>query len=157
MFSSPFSSSKSTQPVSSYNFMVYLDMFKIPFYKISSIESGIETEPLIEGGKNFYPHSLRVPIQSEKTLKMERGVITSATSMASFDLGTTYKFIIIGVRDGSRSIKKIYAAETATLKSKSLSPLDASTGQVFVETLEFIYQDLIVVPDLLIQGLNLFT
>jgi len=125
----------------------------LPFSKVSSIEVGIETEALMEGGENRYVHSLSKPVQSEKTLILERGadsglvgsVLMTAASMA-LRVGSIYDHIVISVLDQWGLPKKLYAANHAILKKRRFSDLNALSGEVFIESLEFVYRDLTEIP-----------
>jgi phage tail-like protein len=125
----------------------------IPFNKISSLEVSIETEALAEGGQNGYVHSLSKPSETEKTLIMERGAdsglagsaLTGAASMA-LRTGSIFELIIICVLDNWGLPKKLYAVRHAVLKKRRFSDLDAMSGEVFFESLEFAYRELTEVP-----------
>lgn len=140
-------------PLPSYNFFVFIGAAKMPFSKISSIEIGVETEPLAEGGESRYVHSLSKPCSAEKTLVMERGSAAGELSTA-MDLGggallragSFYKIIIIAVLDQAGAIKKVYLITDAILKKRSFSPLDAMSGELFSESLEFAYKDMTEIP-----------
>ena len=138
-----FPSKNAKDAVTSHNFVVHIGGMQIAFSKVSSIEISMETEVLIEGGENYFVHSLSKPPSAEKTLRFERGVTGSTDCLW---VGASYKSIMIMVLDQKRKIRKIYIAYNAILKKRSFSDLNAMSGEVFVESLEFIYGYLTEVP-----------
>ena len=141
---------RSSKPMPSYNFLVFIGTSPISFSKVSSIEVEIETEALAEGGVNGSVHSLSKPASSEKKLIFERGVASGESSnkavSASLRVGSFHKFIIVSVLNQDGLPKKTYMATDAVLKKRRLSDLDAMSGGVFVESLEFAYKNLTEVP-----------
>ena len=141
------------KPAPSYNFVVYIDELQIPFSKVSSIEISIETEAFLEGGENLHVHSLSKPYSAEKTLTFERsvdtrgeGALEKTLGNSSLRVGACFKSIIISVLDRHGKPQKAYVAFNAILKKRSLSDLNAMSGEVFVESMEFIYEDLTEIP-----------
>lgn len=142
-----------SKPVPAHNFMVFIGVMPIPFSKVSSIEIGIETEALAEGGENRFVHSLSKPVSTEKTLVLERGVdsglagsVLNTAANTALRVGSCFNFIIISVLDQMRTPKKLYVATNAILKKRRVSDLNAMSGEVFIESLEFVYKDLTEVP-----------
>jgi phage tail-like protein len=130
----------------------------IPFSKVSSIEVAIETEALAEGGENRYVHSLSKPVGAEKSLVLERGAdsgllgaVTMTAANMFLSVGSIFEFIIISVLDQRGLPKKLYVAHHAILKKRRCSDLNAMSGEVFIESLEFVYRELTEVP-----GVNIF-
>jgi phage tail-like protein len=149
----PLFSWQSSKPLLSHNFVVFVGVMPIPFSKVSSIEVSIDTEPLMEGGENRYVQSLSKPVSAEKTLVLERGAesglvgaVLLTLANTALRVGSIYKFIVISVLDQWGLPKKMYVATHAILKRRRLSDLDAMSGEVFVESLEFVYRDLTEVP-----------
>lgn len=141
---------RSSKPVPSHNFLVFIGVSPISFSKVSSIEVEIETEALAEGGMNGCVHSLSKPASSERKLIFERGVASGGLSntavLTSLRVGSFYKFIIVSVLNQNGLPKKTYMATDAVLKKRRLSDLDAMSGGMFVESLEFAYKNLTEVP-----------
>jgi phage tail-like protein len=129
-------------PLPSHNFIVEISQVSIPFSKVQSIEVGIETDALAEGGESRFVYSLAKPDNAEKVLSMERTVLPGKVAQAPLRVGTAYKNIVISVLDRQRRRKKMYMASHVILKKRKLSELDAINGNVFVENLEFIYREL---------------
>ena len=149
----PMFSWQSSKPLLSHNFVVFVGVMPIPFSKVSSIETAIETEALAEGGQNRYVHSLSKPVSAEKTLLLERGAdsglvgsVLMTVADTALRVGSVFEFIIICVLDGWGLPKKVYAASHAILKKRSFSDLSAMGGEVFVESLEFVYRELTEIP-----------
>jgi phage tail-like protein len=141
---------RSSQPLLSHNFVVFLGLVKISFSKVSSIEVSIETEVLKEGGENQFVHSLSKPATTEKTLVLERGtggfsMLMTLASM-TIQVGHVYDQIIIFVLDQWGMPKKLYLCKHAILKKRAFSDLDAMSGEVFVERLEFVYRYMTEIP-----------
>lgn len=150
----PLFSNISAKPMVSHNFVVFVGVTPISFSKASSIEVSIETEALVEGGENRYVHSLSKPASAEKTLTFERGAdsgqgesVPMSTANVDLRVGSVFKFIVILVLDQWGLPKKMYVATHVILKKRRFSDLNAMSGEVFVESLEFIYRDLTEVPD----------
>lgn len=142
-----------SRPVTSHNFCVFVDALRVGFSKISSIEIGIETEPLSEGGENGFVRSLTKPCSAEKVLVMERGVCTSSASMpenfirmALFSVGSHFALVIVMAMDQQGLPRSIYAARNCVLRKRRFSDLDAMSNTVLIESLEFVYETLTEVP-----------
>jgi len=145
--------------IPSYNFVVHVGKLAIPFSKISSIEFGIHTEPLVEGGENRFVHSLASPPSGEKILVMERGVdlserskfnpIVMTDARKALRVGMKHNYITIGVMDQNGKVQKMYGASFVIVKNKKLSELNALTGEVFIESIEFIYKDMTELPNII--------
>lgn len=140
-------------PLPSHNFFAFIGIMKIPFSKISSVEIGIDTEALAEGGENRFVHTLSKPASAEKTLVMERGVdsglvgaVLSTIATTVLRVGSCFDHILIAVMDQSGMPKKAYSAGGVVLKKRSFTDLNAMSGEVFVERLEFVYRDLTEIP-----------
>jgi phage tail-like protein len=127
-----------------YNFEVKLDNLQLSFSKIQSIEIGIETEVLMEGGENRFVYSLVKPDSAEKVLIMERGVLSKAESSKkeALRVGTVFTHMVITVLGHDRQSKKMYTASKVLLKKRSLSEFNALNGEVLIESLEFVYREL---------------
>lgn len=139
--------------IPSYRFSVYMMGMKLGFSKISNMEILIETDPLVEGGCNSYPHSLQRPVSREKTLIMERGVQTSSVTasisqrlmslISKFDVGKRLKMdLIITVNRWDGSVEKLYKVQGATVKRWKCSDLNAMSSQPLIETFEITYEKL---------------
>lgn len=142
-----------SRPLPSHNFLVFIGLMPLSFSKVSSIEISIETEALAEGGENRFVHSLSKPVSSEKALVLEKGVASgladSAVSLAAntaLRVGSYFDFIILAVLDQGGMPKKLFVINDAILRKRSFSDLDAINGQVLIESLEFVYEDLTEVP-----------
>ncbi|MCL2399882.1 MAG: phage tail protein [Defluviitaleaceae bacterium] len=133
-------------PLPTHNFIVEIASKSVPFSKIQSIEIGVETEPLIEGGENRFVYSLYKESNQEKILTMERNVASDDTSIKSLRVGTVFDQMHIFVLDQHRRRRKKYEARFVILKKRSLSGLDAMNGDVLVENLEFVYREMTEVP-----------
>ncbi|MCL2068825.1 MAG: phage tail protein [Oscillospiraceae bacterium] len=142
----------------SHNFVVFIGVMPISFSKVSSVEINIESEGLMEGGENRYVRSLIKPVSSEKTMVLEKGIVGGGVAqsllMSAANLflrvGSDFDYITIIVLDQLGLPKKMYLATGCILKKRRLSELNAMSGEVLVESMEFIYEDLTEVP-----GVNL--
>lgn len=133
-------------PLPSHNFIVEIASKSTPFSKVQSIEIGVETEPLVEGGENRFVHSLSKQNSTEKTLILER-IVLSDDMDTSLQVGRVYDTMTIIVLDQHRCRKKTYMARFVILKKRSLSSgLNAMAGEVLIETMEFIYREMTEVP-----------
>ena len=153
----------SSKPMPAFNFLVFVGPLPLSFSKVSSIEIAIETQALAEGGENRYVHSLSAPISSEKVIVLEKGVpagvIDSAVGLLAdtvLRVGATFEVIIVTVLDQNGMPKKLFAINGAILRKRSFSELNAISGSVLIETLEFVYEDLTEVPgvSLLFAGIG---
>jgi phage tail-like protein len=150
----PIFSWQHSKPLPSHNFVVHIGVMPIPFSKVSSLEISIETEALMEGGENRYVRTLIKPVSAEKTMVMEKGVVNAGiaqnalmTAANTFlRVGSDYMCIPIIVLDQLGLPKKMYLALNCILKKRRLSELNAMSGEVLIESLEFIYEDLTEVP-----------
>ncbi len=139
-----------SNPLPSFNFTVFVDVLKFSFSKVSSIEIGMETQVLMEGGENRFAHSLSMPSSSEKLLVLERGVADKGivTSLLNqlLRVGSIFGFIIIMVTTPGGFPKRIYVAQDVVLKKRSFTDLDASNSTVFVERMEWVYKSITELP-----------
>ena len=126
----------------SHNFIVEIAFVRIPFAKIRSIEIGIETEVLMEGGENRYVYSLASPNNAEKILEMERIVSFADIKHKLLRVGVVFDHMLISVLDNAKKRKKMYVVSNVMLKKRTLSELDAMNGDVLVESLEFVYREI---------------
>jgi len=129
-------------PLPTHNFIVEIASASIPFSKIQSIEIGIETEALIEGGESRFVYSLTKQNNTEKQLIMERIVVSDGATHKPLRVGSLFETMIIYVLDQHKQRRKMYSVNYAMLKKRSLSELDAMNGVAFVESLEFVYREL---------------
>jgi len=135
--------SRGADPLTTFNFEVVIGGVSIPFTKVSSIEMTIETETLTEGGEGRFTHALLKAPSAEKVLQLERGVAPQAVASDLLRVGMMFDMMLIYVHDKQRRPMRIYMVHQAQLKKQSFSDLDASSGKVFVERLEFIYREMI--------------
>ncbi len=137
-------------PLQGYNFKVFIQRFPLDFAKISGLERSIETEPLQEGGINEYVRSLYKPYSSERVMTFERGLISLVNVnylaqflAARFAVGQRLTMpITIVMYDPSGKIGKMYSVHGATVRKWSTSGLDASSGNVVIESFEIVYESL---------------
>jgi phage tail-like protein len=134
--------SRGTDWLTSHNFEVVIGSVSIPFSKVSSIEVGIETEVLSEGGENRYAHTLFKPPSNEKVLQLERGVASDAVARGLLRVGAIFETLLIYVYDRQRKPKRIYTVYQAQLRKQSFNDLNAMNGEIFLERLEFVYREL---------------
>ena len=150
----PMFSWQHSKPLPAHNFFVLIGILPVPFSKVSSVEISLETEALMEGGENRYVRSLMKPVSAEKTLVLEKGVVDGGIgqnmlmNIANMFLrvGSDFKCIEIMVLDHLGLPKKMYIATGCILKKRRLSELNAMSGEVLIESIEFVYEDLTEVP-----------
>ena len=150
----PMFSWQNSKPLLSHNFVVFIGVLPISFSKVSSMEISVETEGLIEGGENRHVHTLIKPVSSEKTMILEKGIVNAGPvqnllmSAANLFLrvGSDFDCITIIVLDQLGLPKKMYLATGCILKRRRLAELNALSGEVLIESIEFVYEDLTEVP-----------
>lgn len=144
-----FKRANKSYPVIPYNFVVYIQIVKMGFSRITNIENTIELESFTEGGLNDYVHSLRAPTTMEKIIVFERGIVYPTISLpfiddTYFDIGKVGSKIghdiIIMVLNANRQPEKTYCVSGGIIKSWKLSEFDANSNQVLIERFEVVYQ-----------------
>ncbi len=138
------------QPVPGYNFEVYIQMVPLSFSKISGMEMSVETEAIVEGGNNRFTRSLLKPVTGERILTLERGMVGVfdtpvflAMIAGRFAVGQRLNIpIALVIRNQAGKVTKIYSINGATVRKWSISPLDAASGNILIETFELTYETL---------------
>ena len=138
---------KRPEPVSGYQFQVFVSNIRMGFSKVTNIEESIETRAFQEGGVNDRVYSLYSPVTAERTLVFERGLGNSSQMSDLLNPRTSVGrrvlpdiLIVVGARNGS--VSNIYQVHGAVIKRWSLGELDALNSQVVIERFELTYETL---------------
>lgn len=122
-----------------------LPVNSLRFSKISGIESTMEYEEIMEGGKNDGPHILSAPHRKHQPLVLERGVIPSASWMSllkpGMSLGTWLQIIVLDGR-GMLTPKQFWI-EDGTVTRWETSSLDAMGNSLLIEKMEIAHNGIL--------------
>lgn len=132
---------------SNYSFQVVLGAVTgykpeaISFARVSGLQSGLDFEPLQEGGYNSDVHILHNPAKSNGTLTLERGVAQKKGWMdrmkPGVHLGTWLRISLIDTK--TKKVVRSYSIADGVVTKWELSPLDAMGHEVLIEKLEIQY------------------
>lgn len=117
-------------------FIVYISFYRLSFAKVSGLEIGMEKEIYAEGGDNFSPHVMRVPLTQLYTMRFERGLQTDNRTIRHMRPGTYLPFLDIIVMDDAGHPAYEYYTISAYVTKWQTGDLDASTGGVLIESFE---------------------
>ena len=73
-----------------YNFIVYLEGKQIPFQRVSGLADQGSFETLREGGRNSVVYSLKNQADFQRTVTLERGLLSDEIEMTLYQPG--YRF-----------------------------------------------------------------
>lgn len=115
------------------------------FSKISGIELAMETEEIMEGGKNDGPHLLHAPHKRHQPIVLERGVISKNSWMSRLKPGMrlgTWLLVILLTDKGEWSGRR-FGINDGTVSKWELAGLDAMGRSILVERMEIIHDGII--------------
>lgn len=123
-----------------YHFKVTIGNNTISFAKLSTMERSMEYEVLQEGGNNLAPRLLPLPQKQIKTLRLERGIQESNTTLSGLYPGVVIENGIgISVLDAASKNIAQYTVEGVTVVKWEIGGLDAQSNQILLETFEVTY------------------
>ena len=123
-----------------YNFVVALEKKRIPFQKVSGLSAEGSFEALREGGRNTVVYSLSNQNSAERTITLERGLLTDEMEFTLYEPG--YRFrgeIMIGVLGADQSLVKSYYLGGCYIRRISVSELQAGSSSLMIGTMEIGY------------------
>ena len=130
------------------NFLVTIGQGIFSFSKVSNLVSQVEYETVAEGGNNDFP--LLFPKQKTKpdTLILEKGVRERSSDLIFNSLVEGMQIeqgTIMLVKYGIL-LEKVFCFNRGMIIKRSFSNLDASKGELLIETLEIAHSGLMEVP-----------
>lgn len=120
------------------------------FQEVSGLESGLEVEPVVEGGENRYVHQLPKPAR-RGNLKLKRGLTTYASGMVQWCKSTIEgdfaqaikpKDITVSLLNEMRAPVAVWLVGNAYPVKWSMGAFDAMKNELAVETIELAYHTL---------------
>lgn len=130
------------QLLRNYRFRVSIDGKEAAFSKISGLSMDIDTEMIAEGGYNYGSYIAMIPMKNAKTMRMQKGVCNDQLLIKLCPGIILTKGIVVMVLDGNGEIVIKYATEQALVTKWELSELDATSGQILIDTFEVAYTGL---------------
>lgn len=117
-------------------FLVYIGLNRLSFAKVSGLEDFASKEIYAEGGDNFSLHAMITPKEQLQTIRMERGLQINNRFLNKLYPGMWIPSleIIVGGQNGKPVYE--YFVVSAYVTQWDISGLDASTGNIMVETFE---------------------
>ncbi len=132
-------------PIPGYRFIAFLNNIIMGFQKVSGISRGVETETYHEGGLNTSVHVFPKYCNSERILRMEKGVCK----------GLEHPFCLTGVRlegplnlivmDNQGVPLKSYLFTGLILKAWEVGELSAEQSSILTNSFEVSYENFIVI------------
>ncbi len=121
----------------------------ILFQKVSGLGSTVSIKKVEEGGQNLYSHRLPERIEYEN-LVLERGVVVGSPLVVEFNVAMSlFKFspsnALVTLLDDSSIPISAWLFMNAYPVRWTVSPLDATSNTVVVETMELAYQRMQVI------------
>ncbi len=86
-----------------YNFIVYLEGKQIPFQRVSGLADQGSFETLREGGRNSVVYSLKNQADFQRTVTLERGLLSDEMEMTSVSTGVPIPGRSLGIYAGAES------------------------------------------------------
>ena len=118
---------------------------RMRFSKVSGLESSMEYEELIEGGKNEAPHILTIPHKKHAPLVLEQGIIPAESRFAKLKpgmrLGTWLTIILLDAK-GELTASRFWITDGIVAKRET-GNLDAMGNSILVERFEIIHDGIL--------------
>lgn len=126
-----------------YNFVVYFDQTRIPFSKVSGIESRVNNNVQEEGGQNTTGYIMPSTEKTPKDLVLERAICINEADMVNITTDTVIENeITVYLCDDQSTIYKAYYLMGCTINAVSIDALDAKNSEVLNQKIEISYQTL---------------
>jgi phage tail-like protein len=143
-------------PIVNFHFMVQFPFdptgtTDVSFQSVTGLDSTLETEPVKEGGENRFTHVLPVR-RKYGPLVLKRGLIgPDQSKLTSYlqtvfanDVFTPMDMVTIHLLDETHQSLLCWSVNNVWPLSWKLSELNAMQGEVFIETLELNYNQLVL-------------
>jgi phage tail-like protein len=143
-------------PIVNFHFMVQFPFdptgtTDVSFQSVTGLDSTLETEPVKEGGENRFTHVLPVR-RKYGPLVLKRGLIgPNQSKLTSYlqtvfanDVFTPMDMVTIHLLDETHQSLLCWSVNNVWPLSWKLSELNAMQGEVFIETLELNYNQLVL-------------
>ncbi|WP_195822710.1 phage tail protein [Roseobacter sp. MH60115] len=120
------------------------------FQEVSGLESGIDLEPLVEGGENRFVHQLPKPA-TRSNLQLKRGMTTAASGLVQWCKSTLEgdfaeaivpKDINVSLLNQMRIPVASWSVGNAFPVKWSVGNFDAMKNELAIETIELAYTTL---------------
>ncbi|MEO9651741.1 MAG: phage tail protein [Roseobacter sp.] len=120
------------------------------FQEVSGLESGLDTEPVVEGGENRFVHQLPKPAK-RGNLKLKRGMTTYASGLlqwckstieGDFSKAIQPKDITVSLLNEMRLPVAVWLVGNAYPIKWNVGTFDAMKNELAVETIELAYNAL---------------
>ncbi|TCM86128.1 phage tail protein [Rhodovulum steppense] len=120
------------------------------FQEVSGLESGIDTEAVVEGGENRFVHLLPKPARPSP-LRLKRGLTPAASGLVAWckasienDLAEPImpKDVIVSLLDGEGEAVASWSVGRAYPVKWSVGTFDAMKNELALETIELAYATL---------------
>lgn len=141
----------SLYPLLNFRFAVAIDdMADAAFSEVTGLDADLATETVEEGGENRFSHILPTRV-GHGNLVLKRGILDSSTGLFRWCRDTMEQGLAKTLTPKTINVSLLDMADQPTLSWKVLdcwpvkmqvSPLEAKTGDVAIETLEFAYSSL---------------
>ncbi len=141
-------------PVAFHFSVMFLGFFPpvpdMAFQEVSGLESGIDLEPLVEGGENRFVHQLPKPA-SRSNLQLKRGLTTAASGLVQWCKSTLEgdfadaivpKDINVSLLNEMRIPVASWSIGNAFPVKWSVGGFDAMKNELAIETIELAYTTL---------------
>ncbi len=143
-----------TPPVAFHFSVVFMGLIPpvpdMAFQEVSGLESGLDVEPVTEGGENRFVHQLPKPAK-RGNLKLKRGMTTYASGLLHWCKSTiegdfaepiTPKDITVSLLNEMRLPVAVWSVGNAYPVKWTVGNFDAMKNELAVETIELAYHAL---------------
>jgi phage tail-like protein len=143
-----------TPPVAFHFSVVFMGMTPpvpdMAFQEVSGLESGLETESVVEGGENRFVHQLPKPAK-RGNLKLKRAMTSYASGLVHWCKSTiegdlaepiTPKDITVSLLNEMRLPVAVWSVGNAYPVKWSVGGFDAMKNELAIETIELAYNTL---------------
>lgn len=130
------------------NFLVAIGPELYSFSKVSNLAAEVEYETVQEGGKNDWPHLFPKQKARADMLTLEKGVRERSINFAFNSLveGMRVEQVTIMLVKNGILPQKVFVINEGMITKRSFSNLDASSSNLFIETLEIAHSGLTEIP-----------
>ena len=123
-------------------FQVFIGTHRLAFSKISGLGGGMAKEVYAEGGGIANTHVMRTPKKQLRTVRLERGLQVSKSTIKNFKPGAFAPWVqIIVLRDDGKPQYE-YCLKEVWITKWEASELNALDGKVIIDTFEMEYTNI---------------
>ena len=122
-----------------YKFYVFVDVVKLAFNKISTVEKYYDYQPVQQGGVNDSLTFLRKPLEQSSKIVFEDGGMTVSVVNMKLCFDDEPKEILILPCSADGMVRGVIAVHNAVVSKVSLGQFDAERSELLVNSIEMMH------------------